>query len=80
MNLGLPTSRRQVEVIDQWLREMSAQLEAGRSSSRRDTNESLLTIHQFALLEVIRQTGVQCFERGDFLRRVLNRYTELIIE
>lgn len=77
--LGLPPSRKQVEKLDEWLREVAGKIERA-GSERSEKCSQLLTVHQFCLLEIVRQVSVQCVERGEFLQRLINRYTELVIE
>jgi hypothetical protein len=78
LTLGLPPSRKQVEQLDTWIQAISNNIQHSQSEPLR-TNQ-LLTIYQFGLLEVIRQISAQCVERGELLQRLINKYTELIIE
>jgi len=79
-SLGLPTNRKQVELLDNWLKSSIKQINENSEISKSQKVDQLFTIHQFAFLEIVRQISVQCVERGDFLQRLINQYSELIFK
>jgi hypothetical protein len=74
--LGLPVSRRQVRILAGWLEDMCSQVESACGDAH-DTVDKLLTIHRFAVLELLRQVSVQCVERGELLQRSIESYIYL---
>ena len=44
----------------------------------QDKTEKLLASYKFALLEINRQISVQCLERGNLLKEIIDSYIELL--
>ena len=80
LSLGLPPSRKQVDMLDNWLNKILLDIEKSKGISKKEKCEQRITMHQFCILEIIRQVSVHCMERGSFLQKIINRYSELIIE
>lgn len=77
-DLGIPTNRKQVQMLDMWLKNMIKKIEKNMELGHEQKIGKLMTIHNFALLEVNRQVSVQCLERGEFLQKVFDSYIELM--
>ena len=79
LNLGVPSSRRQVEMLASWLAEISDHVNAEKGLNERERVEKLIIAHKFALMEVNRQVSVQCLERGDLLKQIIDQFVALTI-
>jgi len=74
-NLGMLSSRRQVEILNDWLDNITKHILAEKSISQLDKNEKLITIYKFVILEIIRQVSVQCSERGALLQKAVEQFS-----
>lgn len=77
-NLGVPGNRRQVELLELWLKDRSNSIDADRTMGINEKEEKLQTTYQFALLELNRQVSLECVERGHLLQTLIDQYTGLI--
>lgn len=76
--LGIPSSRRQVELLSQWLKKITGIAESDTKISESEKTNRIMTAHKFALLEINRQVSVQCLERGNLLKEITDTYFSLV--
>lgn len=75
--LGVPSNRRQAEMLTEWLKATIENVDADEGLSEDEAVERLLTANRFALLEVNRQVSVQCVERGNLMKQIVDNYMSL---
>eukprot|EP01022_Parablepharisma_sp_SALTPOND_P028339 TRINITY_DN70820_c1_g1_i1.p1 TRINITY_DN70820_c1_g1~~TRINITY_DN70820_c1_g1_i1.p1 ORF type:complete len:639 (+),score=76.76 TRINITY_DN70820_c1_g1_i1:4719-6635(+) len=76
--LGVPSSRRQVELLAQWIKAMTEHTFIDKNITESERTERLIIAYKFALLEINRQVSVQCLERGELLKDIIDNYISLI--
>lgn len=77
-NLGALTSRKEVELLDSWLNNSCEKIANNPTEDKYELMEKLITIYGLAFTELYRQVSVQCIERGDLMRRIMDQYIVLI--
>lgn len=80
LNLGVPSNRKQVKVLEKWIQHMCGEIDSDESLNELGRNRKLRTIFRFSFLEIVRQVSVQCIERGELLNNVLQKFIELTIK
>lgn len=73
--LGTPTGRQQTENLSKWFHFMRKQHQ--NREFEADGFSTTVIIHQMCLREITRQVSVQCLERGNLLREVLDSLDSL---
>ena len=73
-SFGIPSGRRQVELLAQWLKINSGLIANNENYDESEKIKRLITSHKFALLELVRQVAVQCLERGNLLKEIIDTY------
>jgi hypothetical protein len=82
-DLGEPTGRREVELLNQWLDTMLNTHVFSKGDLKKDPEirkEALYhakLILSICLRDLIRQVSVQCLERGVLIEKVLNNYINI---
>lgn len=67
-------------MLDCWLISTCEKILKEENTEKIDKIDKLLTTNQFALTELYRQISVQCVERGDMMRKVMDNYIDLTIK
>ena len=77
MELGMPSGRKEVEILIAWLENMSSvYLEEDGISSDEKVRRAQV-IYTACFKEVVRQVSVQCIERGILIQRIWNASVDL---
>lgn len=76
-NLGVPSNRRQVFILDRWYEEMCENLKEQKMEDHKQEIEQLMMINRFAFLELVRQIGINCSERAVLLKKVVSDFISL---
>lgn len=82
-DLGEPTGRREVELLNQWLDQMLNRYVFAKDNIRSDPDKRKEALYHAKLIlsiclrDLIRQVSVQCIERGVLIEKVLNNYINI---
>ena len=76
-SLGALSSRKQVETLSVWLDYVNDKVQH-ESTDKQERFEKLMTTQKFVIMELVRQVTIQCAERGELLKKVIDQYGGLI--
>lgn len=82
-DLGEPTGRREVELLNQWLDSMLNTHVFSKGDLKKDPEMRKQALYHAKLIlsvclrDLIRQVSVQCLERGVLIEKVLNNYINI---
>jgi len=77
-NLAVPSGRKEVSVLNEWLENMLAKVAAERNLKLKDFFEYTQIIYSACLQEIIRQVSLHCSERGQLLQKVWDAYINFL--
>jgi hypothetical protein len=82
-DLGEPTGRREVELLNEWLDKMLNEYVFSKGNIRKDADNRKEALYHAKLIlsiclrDLIRQVSVMCLERGVLIEKVLNNYINI---
>lgn len=82
-DLGEPTGRREVELLNEWLDKMLQDHVFSQTNMKKDPDVRKKALYNAKLIlsicirDLIRQVSVQCLERGVLIEKVLNNYINI---
>ncbi|CAG9310362.1 unnamed protein product [Blepharisma stoltei] len=78
--LGGPSSRKDVELLGEWLDTMLRKIYEDKNQNPAEMFENTQIVYTICLKELIRQVSMHCIQRGELIERVWKVYFSLMLK